>query len=414
MVRAGWLVAALVGIVAGCASEPTRTAAGDGPVEYAPGQCVPDRGWLIPATGAARSTHEILSDFGQRDVVLLGEIHDSQAHHDWQASVAGALASRGRPVVIGLEMLPRSAQPALDAWVAGSLSESEFLSRAGWADYWRFDHTLYMPILRLAQLHRIPVYALNVERKLVEDVRARGWGALSATEREGLVDPAAAPEDYQRMLAESFALHDRHGKHGEEISELTDERFTELRNQPTFQRFVEGQLLWDAAMAQRIAQLRRDHPAAQVIAIMGSGHMMDGNGVPHQLRSLGIDSVAALLPWDDDFPCEMLTAKLGDAVYGIKSTPVDIVASSKPRLGIHIENHSGGVKVTKVEDGSIAAAAGLVASDVIVEIAGRGAPKVEDIVQAVQAMAPGTWLPVTVARAEQQIDLVAKFPAQVP
>ncbi len=403
------LIVVLLGL-GGCANAPEQAHSGGDAVAVDGGSCLPERGWVVPASGEKLSSHQVFSRYGERDVVLLGEIHDSLAHHNWQTSVVASLASRGRNVVIGLEMLPRSAQPALDEWVAGGLSESDFLAKAGWRDYWRFDHELYMPILRLARLYRIPVYALNVERGLMQKIRERGWEGLTAEDREGLQDPASAPEDYRRMLAESFVMHDRSGGHGDAVPELTDERFAALRQDTKFQRFVQGQLVWDAAMAQRIAALRHISPDAQIIGIMGSGHMMDGHGVPYQLRTLGVDSVAVLVPWDDDLPCEMMTAQVADVVFAIHSAPPEAPSMAKPRLGIHIEDDESGVRVTKIEPGSIAESAGFNVDDVIVSIAARGRPKVADIVGTVQSMAPGTWLPVVVLRADHEVELLAKFP----
>jgi len=66
--------------------------------------------------------------------------------------------------------------------------------------------------------------------------------------------------------------------------------------------------------------------------------------------------------------------------------------------------------VRSVVPGSIAEQAGIRADDVIVRIAGEAAAASGDVVEAVQRQAPGTWLPITVKRGEETVDLVARFP----
>ncbi len=56
--------------------------------------------------------------------------------------------------------------------------------------------------------------------------------------------------------------------------------------------------------------------------------------------------------------------------------------------------------------------AGLKAGDVVQEIASRPVKESGDVTSAVARQAPGTWLPLKVARNGGQIDLVAKFPPE--
>ena len=63
-----------------------------------------------------------------------------------------------------------------------------------------------------------------------------------------------------------------------------------------------------------------------------------------------------------------------------------------------------------VVSGSIAEEAGIRADDVIVRIAGGTAAAPADVIEAVQRQAPGTWLPITVKRGEETLEIVARFP----
>jgi hypothetical protein len=234
--------------------------------------------------------------------------------------------------------------------------------------------------------------ALNVERSLVRKVGEQGWAAIPLKEREGVSDPAPAPPAYADALYESFQ------QHGQKAGERSD---------PAFQHFVDSMLLWDRSMAQGIAEATVREPDAIVVALMGLGHLENGAGVPRQLTDLGIKNATVLLPWDRPQPCSELTPELADALFGIDAQPA---APERPRLGVMLEPSEQGVRVMKVVDGSIAQTAGLQPEDIIATIAGERVSSVDDIVSAVARQAPGTWLPISIRRAEQALDIVARFP----
>lgn len=348
------------------------------------------------------SNDVLLRELSQRRVVLLGEHHDNADHHAWQLQVLAGLYALRPDMVIGFEMFPRAVQPVLDRWVAGQLSEKEFLQQSRWQSNWSFDPDLYMPLFRFARINRIPMYAINVDRDIVSAVRSKGWAALSAEERRGIGDPAPASRDYLEMLAGSFLAH-RPGGHpgGEAKLGKADEQ--------AFQRFVEGQLLWDRAMAEGLAGPAGGERAPLVVGIMGTGHVAHNLGVPHQLAALGIGAPTVLIPWDNQIGCDDLVPGFADAVFGFDAT-ADAAGDERPRLGVYLESTTGGVKVVKVVEDSVAEGSGLKPGDYIIELAGRAVGDVDEVITKVQDVAFGTWLPFTVQRGEQRIALVAKFP----
>ena len=86
-----------------------------------------------------------------------------------------------------------------------------------------------------------------------------------------------------------------------------------------FLRFVEGMQLWDRAMAQAIVQQRSRTDPPLVVGLMGSGHLENRYGVPHQLRDLGIKEAAVLLPWDRDSDCADADRRSGRRLFGLSS-----------------------------------------------------------------------------------------------
>jgi uncharacterized iron-regulated protein len=283
--------------------------------------CVPVAGWVRPADGAVVATPELFAQLAGAGIVLAGESHDRADHHVWQAEILAGLLARRDKVAVGVEMLPRRAQKALDRWVAGESSEAEFLAESDWRHAWGFDFALYRPVFLLARLNRVRMVALNVDRTLVAKVGREGWDAVPEGEREGVGRATPPDPAYLDSLARIYGEHRRPGATG-----AID------RDAPGFRRFVEAQTLWDRAMAEGLAAARRDG-AAVVLGLVGRGHVEDGFGVPRQLAALG-EPVAALLPWEADEECARLRPGLADAVFGMAPPEP---APLPQRLGIAVE-----------------------------------------------------------------------------
>ncbi|WP_181159994.1 ChaN family lipoprotein [Sandaracinobacter neustonicus] len=256
----------------------------------------PAPGQWIDAAGSPVSASAVLDKALAAQTVLLGERHATPAHHQWQADTIAALAAKG-PVVIGLEQLPREAQPALDRWVAGELDEAAFLSESKWAERWGHDFTAYRPVFELARARKIPMKALNVDRAFVRKVGREGFDKAAADGKSPISKPAAADPAYAAKLADTFREHMR---------EASPEAIA---------RFIDAQQVWDRAMAEAIVTALRDNPGAHVAAIMGWGHVADGHGVAHQLKALGAPLVLTAIPVKPGEGCEP-KAGAADLLFG--------------------------------------------------------------------------------------------------
>ncbi|ADO42460.1 ChaN family lipoprotein [Ketogulonicigenium vulgare] len=231
----------------------------------------------------ARLTHAgLIHQMAPAPAVLLGERHDRADHHLWQMHVIAGLAAH-RPVVVGFEMFPARLDPVLAEWVRGALSEAEFLERAAWGTSWGFPSDLYMPIFRLCRDLRLPMVGLNVPRALVRAVGAHGWDGVPQAEREGLTPAAPSPMAYRAFI---FEL----------TGGAREGRAAKSADDPAFDRFLRAQEVWDRAFATHILRAARAHPGAQVIGVIGMGHLQHGGGVSHQLADLGLPGSRVLLP----------------------------------------------------------------------------------------------------------------------
>ena len=366
--------------------------------------------WLDPASGETLAIPDVFARLERASVVLLGESHTTLAHHRWQAAVLAGLHARKPDMAIGFEMLPRSAQPALDAWSAGELGEKAFLDRVDWQRVWGYDAGLYLPLLHFARMHRLPTIALNVERALVSKVGRSGWDAVPPAEREGVSTPAPARAAYRRSLAELYALKRQLGaeQEGREVA-AEDLDIDAILESVEFTRFVDAQLTWDRAMAEALAAAHRRNPDSTVVGIVGRGHLEHGHGIPRQLAALGVERVETLLPHDADESCADLAADLADAIFVVDADG-EAETPPRPRLGVLIEDGDGGVRVTEVFADSVAARSGVEAGDLIVSAAGFATVNTGELIEIIGRQAPGTWLPLGVRRGARNLDLTAKFP----
>ncbi len=361
--------------------------------------CVPPGEWRIPGGGPVPA-QDILARAAGARVVLLGESHDNADHHRWELQTVAALAALRPKIALGFEMYPRRVQATLDRWVAGELSEPEFMQASDWSNVWGYEAGFYLPLFHFARMNRIPMLALNVERSLVRAVGATGLDAIPVDKREGVSTPAPARASYVERLFEAYAAHPE------------KKEPAPTRNDPAFLRFVEAQLVWDRAMAQVLKDYSERNPDALAVGIMGARHITHGEGVAHQLESMGVKSIVSLLPWDADEKCTEFTPGLASAVFGMPEGKTEAAAApAPPRLGVHIKAAPDGVLIAAIEAGSIAEAAGLRVDDVLIEAAGVPVKTVEDVRTLVGRMAPGTWLPLKIRR-QEIIEFTAKFPAK--
>ncbi|WFE74007.1 ChaN family lipoprotein [Roseinatronobacter sp. S2] len=254
--------------------------------------------WTDPKTGAAMSHADVMARAAQAPVVLLGEQHDRADHHQWQLHVAAGIVARHSRAVMGFEMFPARLDAVLADWVAGRLSEEDFLRQVEWGTVWGFPPELYMPLFRFCRMFRLPMIGLNCRRDLVREIGAGGWDSVAPDAREGLTPAVPATPQYRRYLFDVTG--------GER-----PDRQAKGPMDPAFDRFVRAQQVWDRAFACRIAAARQVDDPPLVIAIIGRGHLEYRGGTPAQLRALGISDAVVLLPQDTG-PVEK---GIGDAVF---------------------------------------------------------------------------------------------------
>src|SRR5262249_53776397 len=258
------------------------------------------------------------------------------------------------------------------------------------------------------------------ERKLVSQVGQQGWEGVPAAEREGLSDPAPASAAYQRDLARVYSMKktmppgaaDRLlSGQGPGLPEPDEAALAEAAKEPEFKHFVEAQLTWDRAMAEALAGAKHKFPDATVVGILGSGHVAEGHGVPHQLKALGVTATTSLIPVAADEACALVGTAFADAVFTLPHTE-EAPPPDRPRLGVLLVEGDGAPRINRVVNDSVAEITGLKVGDDVLRAAGLEMRTPGELADTVARQAPGTWLPLSIRRDGQEIDLVAKFPAR--
>ena len=123
-----FLAVVFILFLAGCCLRPTLpTTPVHGYLEgLKPGDILETR------TGRVISPEVLLDQLDEARVVYIGETHTRLEDHQIQERILKGLHDRHPSLVVALEMFPREAQPQLDRFSKGELTEEEFLREVNW------------------------------------------------------------------------------------------------------------------------------------------------------------------------------------------------------------------------------------------------------------------------------------------
>lgn len=206
----------------------------------------------------------------QKHILYLAETHDSVADHQAQLLILQELQRRGRPLAIALEMIQRPFQAALDAYIAGEITEMELLEQTQYAQRWGFPWSLYAPIFRFAKEQQIPLIALNTPSEVTRQVARYGLASLREEDFRDippLTEIDLSNTTYRDRLREIFGAAHKGMSHSLD-----------------FDFFYQAQVLWDETMAKVIAKHHQRHPDRLIVVLTGRGHVYFGEGIPQRVQ----------------------------------------------------------------------------------------------------------------------------------
>jgi uncharacterized iron-regulated protein len=303
----------------------------------------------------ALSFAAIIEQIADRQVVYVGEMHTRYEDHLLQLRVIRALFAQNPKLAIGMEMFSREAQPVLDRYVAGELSEREFLKQSSYFSKWGYDYRLYREIINFARRHKLPIVALNQEKEIVSKIFKEGAAALSAEELAKIpADRDLTIPGYRQRITEAFAMHDQHSK----PEQLND--------------FFQAQALWDETMAESVAAFLSAHPESRMVVLAGQGHTDKGTAIPPRVaRRLPAIRQAVILNSETE------ELDQSEADYLIFSKPAALPPAAV--LGVMLSNTAEGPQVNGFSEQSKAQAAGILEKDVILALDGEPVATIDDL-----------------------------------
>jgi uncharacterized iron-regulated protein len=189
-------------------------------------------------------------------------------------------------------MFERDVQPLLDAYVAGSMSEEEFLKGSRpWPRY----ATDYRPLVEIAKAQSWPVVAANVPRKYAAAVAKEGVAALDGL---NAADRGMAARDLQCPLDVYF------DRFAETMGAHSSATAGEGETRAVTERYYQAQCVKDETMAESIAAVvaRQSGRTGTVVHFTGSFHTDFGTGTAERVRRRLPDrrvTLITILPVDD-------------------------------------------------------------------------------------------------------------------
>ena len=201
----------------------------------------------------------MVADLARADVVFIGEQHDDPGTHRLEIAVLESIARRRSNVVVALEMFERDVQQHLDEYLAGKITEQDFLKNSRpWPRY----ATDYKPLIEFAKVKGWRVIAGNVPRRYASQVNKGGLSAadkLPDAERRFIAKQFSCPtDDYFKRFTEAMGGHP-----GDNAPKM---------DAAMIERMYQSQCVKDETMAESIANAAQTAPNALVIHYNGAFH----------------------------------------------------------------------------------------------------------------------------------------------
>jgi len=322
-------------------------------------------------------------------LVLVGESHTDMDYHRCELRVVQELVRAGRPVVLGLEMYPYTAQRFLDDWVDGKLTEEAFLQASRWYENWGYNWLYYRDIFLFARDRKLRIFAVNAPRDVVTAVRKKGFKNLTPEEAAHIPSDIDTSSADHRTLFKSFFEGGGDSLH----SSMTDAQVDSM---------IAAQSTWDATMAFNSVKALKEHggPDTVMVVLVGSGHVVYGLGIQRQAARHFDGKVATVVPVnvrdDEGHDVKTVQASYADFVWGLPAQTDAIY----PSLGLSSSPVEGekALKVILVSEKTPAEKAGVQVGDVIVSFDGAPVPDKETLNRLVAAKRWGDVVVLAVKR----------------
>ena len=307
------------------------------------------------------SFEEMIEALMEMRIVMIGETHTNQSHHDIQLEIIKGLVEQGKPVVLALEMYNPSQNTRLAAWSSGETNPDSFMEQTGYLETWGHNYRYYKAIFDYAREKHLPMYGANVDRKYASKIGRGGLESLSDEERDLL------PHIDTSNIEHKFLINILMEGMGASLPQY-------------FKNMYPAQCLWDCAMGEGAIKAAEAHPDATVVVLAGSGHVIYNLGIGRVIHDLSNLPFASVVPVDIETKDmdqnsahgmgggslnHVVARSYGDFLWGKQEEAQD----KYPSLGISLNDIAdNGFPIKSVFPGTIAYEHGLRTGDQVLTI----------------------------------------------
>lgn len=211
------------------------------------------------------SLDDIVADMANADVLFFGEEHNDSIGHYLEVTLLKKLAAAyGNKVGLTLEMFHTDVQPVIDEYLAGIITEKNFMKEAR---AWN-NHKDYKPMIEFAKTEGIAVIGGNAAARYSNSVTKNGLEVLAklpATSKQFL-PPNAIDTLIGRYYDKFIGLLGGHGMGAMKV--------------------YQTQNFWDATMAWSIAKFAKENKGKKIFQVNGRFHSDEKLGTYAQLKKI--------------------------------------------------------------------------------------------------------------------------------
>lgn len=209
---------------------------------------------------------DIAGGMRQGEVLVFGEQHDDSIGHLMEQKIFEALyVKHGKNVILAMEMFHRDVQYIVDEYLAGQISEKNFVKEARSWDTYKTD---YRATVEFAKEKGLRVIAANTPSRYANMVTRKGLESLNQLNK-------SVRKNYLPPLPVDTAT----GKYYDNFLEAMGGHAMPGMN------LYQSQNLWDATMSWSIALAMKGHKDAVVFMMNGRFHSDYHLGLVKRLES---------------------------------------------------------------------------------------------------------------------------------
>lgn len=208
-------------------------------------------------------------------ILIIGELHDNQAHHDNQLTMVKSLIKHfpKGSVHVGMEFLNYTDQWILYEYLNNNMTTENFLEAVKWSQPETFP--FYSPFIDLIKKDGGNVLGLNIPRSITSKVAKEGLDALNKKDLFFLPPTLLLGNEnyYERFYAAVGGGH------------VAEEKI---------QNYFWAQSIWDDVMSETALYFIEKNPEDILVIIVGDFHVAYGGGLKEIIERKGFSQVYSI------------------------------------------------------------------------------------------------------------------------